>query len=133
MCISLFPSTLYGATKWQNQRYQMGLLALAVTGKWLTFVFTDEQCGCCCLTWSLPLSCWVACCSCCCCFFFTSCSADLISSSVTPCVDRRVSLTRLACALRCVSLSSSRTGGTNDLPVKRNLSRLLVNNVASSY
>uniref|UniRef100_A0A1Y1JU53 Uncharacterized protein n=1 Tax=Photinus pyralis TaxID=7054 RepID=A0A1Y1JU53_PHOPY len=47
-------------------------------------------------------------------FFLTSCSADLISSSVTPCVDRRVSRTRLACAFRCVSLSSSLTGGTND-------------------
>lgn len=51
----------------------------------------------------------------CCCFFLTSCSALLISSRVTPCVERLVSRTRFACALRCVSLSSSRTGGTNDL------------------
>lgn len=57
---------------------------------------------------------WCSCC-CCCCFFFTSCSADLISSSVTPCVDLLVSLTRLACAFLWVSDSSSRTGGTNDL------------------
>ena len=55
-----------------------------------------------------------ACCSCCC-FFLTSCSALLRSSRVTPWVERRVSRTRLACALRWVSLSSSRTGGTNDL------------------
>lgn len=48
-------------------------------------------------------------------FFFTSSSALLISSRVTPCVERLVSRTRLACALRCVSLSSSRTGGTKDL------------------
>lgn len=48
-------------------------------------------------------------------FFLTSSSALLISSRVTPWVDRRVSLTRLACAFRCVSLSSSRTGGTKDL------------------
>ena len=48
-------------------------------------------------------------------FFLTSCSALLISSSVTPWVERRVSRTRLAWALRCVSLSSSRVGGTNDL------------------
>lgn len=48
-------------------------------------------------------------------FIFTSCSALLISSSVTPCVDRRVSRTRFACAFRCVSLSSSRVGGTKDL------------------
>lgn len=49
------------------------------------------------------------------CFFLASCSADLTSSSVTPCVDRLVSRTRLACAFRCVSDSSSRTGGTKDL------------------
>lgn len=48
-------------------------------------------------------------------FFLTSCSALLISSSVTPWVERRVSRTRLACAFRCVSLSSSRVGGTKDL------------------
>lgn len=48
-------------------------------------------------------------------FFFTSSSALLISSSVTPWVERRVSRTRLACAFRCVSLSSSRAGGTKDL------------------
>lgn len=48
-------------------------------------------------------------------FFLTSSSALLISSKVTPCVERLVSRTRLACALRCVSLSSSRAGGTNDL------------------
>lgn len=50
-------------------------------------------------------------------FFFTSCSALLISSRVTPCVERRVSRTRLACAFRCVSLSSSRVGGTKDLRI----------------
>lgn len=50
-----------------------------------------------------------------CCFFFTNCSALLISSNVTPWVERRVSLTLFACAFLCVSLSSSRTGGTNDL------------------
>ena len=58
-----------------------------------------------------------SCCSCSCCAFFclTSCSADLRASRVTPCVERLVSRTRLACALRCVSDSSSRTGGTKDL------------------
>ena len=49
------------------------------------------------------------------CFFLASCSADLTSSSVTPCVERLVSRTRFAWAFRCVSDSSSRTGGTNDL------------------
>ena len=49
------------------------------------------------------------------CFFLANCSADLTSSSVTPCVERLVSRTRFACAFRCVSDSSSRTGGTNDL------------------
>jgi hypothetical protein len=47
--------------------------------------------------------------------FLTNCSALLISSNVTPCVERRVSRTRLAWAFRCVSLSSSLVGGTNDL------------------
>lgn len=50
-------------------------------------------------------------------FFLTNSSALLISSNVTPCVERRVSRTRLACALRWVSLSSSRTGGTKDLRI----------------
>ena len=45
----------------------------------------------------------------------TSFSADFRSSRVTPCVDRRVCRTSLACAFRCVSDSSSRTGGTWDL------------------
>lgn len=53
-------------------------------------------------------------------FFFTNSSALLISSKVTPCVERLVSRTRLAWALRCVSLSSSRTGGTKDLNLERN-------------
>lgn len=44
-----------------------------------------------------------------------SCSADLISSRVTPCVDLRVDRTILAWAFLWVSLSSSRLGGTNDL------------------
>lgn len=48
-------------------------------------------------------------------FFLISSSALLISSKVTPWVDRRVCRTLLAWALRCVSLSSSRAGGTNDL------------------
>lgn len=48
-------------------------------------------------------------------FFLTNSSALLISSNVTPCVERLVSRTLFAWALRCVSLSSSRTGGTNDL------------------
>lgn len=48
-------------------------------------------------------------------FFLTSCSADFISSRVTPCVERRVSRARFACAFLWVSLSSSLTGGTNDL------------------
>lgn len=52
-------------------------------------------------------------------FFLTSSSALLISSKVTPCVERLVSRTRFACALRCVSLSSSRAGGTNDLILLR--------------
>ena len=51
----------------------------------------------------------------CCCFFLTSCSADLRSSSVTPWVERRVSLTLLACAFLWISCSSSLTGGTKDL------------------
>ena len=51
----------------------------------------------------------------CCCFFFTSCSADFRSSRVTPWVDRRVSLTLLACAFLWISCSSSLTGGTKDL------------------
>lgn len=54
------------------------------------------------------------------CFFLASCSAVLTSSSVTPCVERLVSRTRLACAFRCVSDSSSRTGGTNDLIITEN-------------
>lgn len=48
-------------------------------------------------------------------FFLTNCSALLISSSVTPWVERRVSRTRFAWAFRWVSLSSSLVGGTNDL------------------
>lgn len=48
-------------------------------------------------------------------FCLTICSADLSSSKVTPCVERLVSLTRLACAFLWVSDSSSLTGGTNDL------------------
>lgn len=56
----------------------------------------------------------------CCCFFCTSFSADLISSSVTPWVDRRVSRTRFAWAFLWVSLSSSLTGGTKDLVNKDN-------------
>lgn len=48
-------------------------------------------------------------------FFLISSSALLISSKVTPWVERLVCLTLRAWALRCVSLSSSRTGGTNDL------------------
>lgn len=55
------------------------------------------------------------CCSSCCCLFFMSCSADLRSSSVTPWVERRVERTILAWAFLCVSLSSSRLGGMNDL------------------
>lgn len=66
-------------------------------------------------TCSLLLSCCVAWCNCCWFFFLTSCSATLISSKVTPWVDLRVSLTRFAWAFLCVSDSSSRTGGTNDL------------------
>ena len=57
----------------------------------------------------------------CCCFFFTSCSADFRSSRVTPWVDRRVSLTLLAWAFRWISCSSSRTGGTNDLPGQKEI------------
>lgn len=52
-------------------------------------------------------------------FSLTSCSADLISSKVTPWVERRVSRTRFACAFLWVSLSSSRTGGTKDLETVR--------------
>lgn len=51
-------------------------------------------------------------------FCLTICSADFNSSNVTPCVERLVSRTRLACAFRWVSDSSSRTGGTNDLKTK---------------
>lgn len=53
-------------------------------------------------------------------FFLTSCSADLISSRVTPWVLRLVSRTLFAWAFRCVSDSSSRTGGTIDLEAKLN-------------
>lgn len=59
----------------------------------------------------------VACCCCSCCLFFMSSSADLRSSSMTPWVERRVERTILAWAFLFVSLSSSRLGGMNDLPL----------------
>lgn len=65
-------------------------------------------------------------CCCCCCLFFMSCSAVLMSSSVTPWVERRVERTILAWAFLCVSLSSSRLGGMNDLPLERVVGEVLV-------
>lgn len=59
-------------------------------------------------------------------FFLISSSALLISSKVTPWVERLVCLTLRAWALRCVSLSSSRTGGTNDLKNRNSIRKLNV-------
>lgn len=77
-------------------------------------------------TCSWLLSCCVAWCNCCWFFFLTSCSATLISSNVTPWVDLLVSLTRFAWAFLCVSDSSSRTGGTNDLDQNITVSECLM-------
>ena len=50
------------------------------------------------------------------------------------CVDRLVSRTLFACALRCVSDSSSLTGGTNDLEVinKEGINNTRIQNIFDS-
>jgi hypothetical protein len=86
------------------------------------------QCTC-----SLLPSCCVAWCNCCWFFFLTNCSADLISSKVTPWVDLLVSLTRFAWAFLCVSDSSSLTGGTNDLHQNTTVNNSLLHHQDSSF